>query len=61
MKRYVVELANDIAKEAESQKMIDQIISFRNAYIMHMITEFDAIMELSRIWFEIRNGGEENE
>ena len=61
MKRYVVELANDIIKEADSAKIQNRIVAIRNAYIAQIITTFEAVQELSGIWYEIRNGGKENE
>ena len=48
MKRYVVELANDVEKHVSEERLYD-VLKIRNGYINGLYTEFDAVRALMEI------------
>lgn len=53
MKRYVIELSNDVEKRAtdagQDAAAVD-VMKIRNAYISGFVTEFDAVKSILNIW-----------
>lgn len=48
MKRYVMELANDVEKHVSEKRYYD-VIKIRNTYYNGLLTEFEAVQALIKI------------